>query len=102
VISRGTRTSTSRFILNCVLHYRGKEVTSAPLLILPGGADDMISPTACQHQADWLRSRTSMKVAVWPVANHDFDRSTSIGYDTRMVGIRDCEAEYDVDTISIQ
>jgi hypothetical protein len=36
------------------MHYRGKEVTSAPRLMLPGGADDMTSPTSCQHQADWL------------------------------------------------
>jgi dienelactone hydrolase len=85
----------------CALHYRGKEVTSAPLLMLLGGADDMTSAAACQHQADWLRSRTSVKVVVWPGANHDFDSSTRISYDARMVGIRDCEAEYDVDTLTI-
>jgi dienelactone hydrolase len=85
----------------CALHYRGKEVTSAPLLMLLGGADDMDNPTACQHQADWLKARTSVRVVVWPGANHDFDRSTSISYDARMVGIRDCEADYDVDTFAI-
>lgn len=85
----------------CALHYRGKQVTTAPLLMLLGGADDTTSPMACQHQADWLGSRTSVKVVVWPGANHDFDRSTKIGYDANMIGIRACEAEYDVDTLAI-
>jgi dienelactone hydrolase len=86
----------------CTLHYRGKEVTAAPLLMLLGGADDMTSPMACQHQADWLKARTSVKVVVYPGANHDFDRSTRVGYDINMVGIRNCEAEYDVDTFVIR
>ncbi len=86
----------------CNLHYRGKDVTAAPLLVLLGGADDMDSPVACQHQADWLSAHTSVKVVVYPGANHDFDRSTPITYDSRMIGIRDCEAVYDVDTLVIR
>lgn len=85
----------------CGMHYRGRDVTTAPLLMLLGGADDMDSPVACQHQADWLKTRTSVKVVVYPGANHDFDRSTRISFDSKMVGIRDCEAEYDVDTFVI-
>ncbi len=85
----------------CNMHYRGKDVTTAPLLMLLGGADDMDNPVACQHQAEWLKTRTSVRVVVWPGANHDFDRSTRITYDPKMIGIRDCEAEYDVDTLVI-
>ncbi len=85
----------------CGLHYRGKEVTTAPLLMLLGGADDMISPVACQHQADWLAERTSVKVVVFPGASHDFDRSTRLSFDAKMIGVRTCEAEYDVDTLAI-
>jgi dienelactone hydrolase len=85
----------------CAVHYRGRDVTKAPLLMLLGGADDMTSPQACQRQADWLQTRTSVKVVLYPGANHDFDRSTRISYDPSMVGIRDCEAVYDVDTLSL-
>jgi dienelactone hydrolase len=85
----------------CGFQYRGQEVTRAPLLMLLGGADDMTSPIACQHQADWLRERTSVKVVVYPGANHDFDRDTKIGFDPNMVGIRTCEVTYDVDSFVI-
>jgi dienelactone hydrolase len=85
----------------CNLHYRGRDVTRAPLLMLLGGADDMDSPVACEHQAEWLKTRTSVKVVVYPGANHDFDRSTRVTYDSKMIGIRDCEAVYDVDTLVI-
>ncbi len=86
----------------CGMHYRGRDVTAAPLLMLLGGADDMTSPMACQHQAEWLQARTGVKVVVYPGANHDFDRSTRISYDANMAEIRDCEAVYDVDTFVIR
>jgi dienelactone hydrolase len=86
----------------CALHYRGKAVTTAPLLMLLGSADDMISPEACRHQADWLGKRTSVRVVTFPGANHEFDRSIGIGFDAKMVGIRDCEGEYDVDTVTVR
>jgi dienelactone hydrolase len=86
----------------CALHYRGKAVTTAPLLMLLGGADDMTSPEACRRQADWLGTRTSVRTVTFPGANHDFDRSTGIGYDSKMVGIRACEADYDVDTMAVR
>jgi dienelactone hydrolase len=86
----------------CGLHYRGKEVTTAPLLMLLGGADDMTSPAACQHQADWLGERTPVKVVVFPGASHDFDRPSRLSFDPRMIGVRTCEAEYDVDTLAIR
>jgi dienelactone hydrolase len=85
----------------CNWHYRGGEVTSAPLLMLLGGADDMDRPAACRHQAEWLMTRTAVRVVTWPGANHDFDRSTPVRFDAKMLGIRDCEAEYNVDTMVI-
>jgi dienelactone hydrolase len=84
----------------CALHYRGKGVTSAPLLMLLGGADDVASPEACHRQADWLGTRTSVRTVTFPAANHDFDLSTGIGFDSKIVGIRACEAEYDVDSMT--
>jgi len=86
----------------CALHYRGKEVTSAPLLMLLGGADDAASPEACRRQADWLGTRTTVRTVTFPGANHDFDRSTGIGFDAKIVGVRACEADYDVDTMAVR
>lgn len=83
----------------CGVHYRGKSVTTAPLLMLLGGADDMTSPEACRRQAEWLGTRTSVRTVTFPGANHDFDRSTGLGYDAKMVGVRACEGDYDVDTM---
>jgi dienelactone hydrolase len=86
----------------CGVHYRGKAVTTAPLLMLLGGADDMTSPEACRRQADWLGTRTSVRVVTFLGANHEFDRSIGIGFDPKMVGNRDCEGEYDVDTMTVR
>jgi dienelactone hydrolase len=83
----------------CAVHYRGRSVTTAPLLMLLGGADDMSSPEACGRQAEWLGTRTSVRTITFPGANHDFDRSTGISFDSKMVGVRACEADYDVDTM---
>ena len=84
----------------CALHYRAKAVTMAPLLMLLGGADNMANPEACRRQAEWLATRTSVRVVTFPGANHDFDRSTGVSFDTKMVGVRDCEGDYDVDTMT--
>lgn len=83
----------------CGMHYRGKAVTTAPLLMLLGGADDMTSPDACRRQAEWLATRTSVRTVTFPGASHDFDRSTGMSFDTKMVGVRACEADYNVDTM---
>ena len=84
----------------CGLHYRGKEVTSAPLLMLLGGGDDAASPEACRRQAEWLGTRTAVRTVLFPGANHDFDRSMGVSFDAKVVGVRACEAEYDVDTMT--
>jgi dienelactone hydrolase len=86
----------------CAVHYRGKEVTSAPLLMLLGGADDMANPETCRRQADWLGTRTAVRTVQFPGANHDFDRSTNVSFDAQAVGIRACEADYDVDTMVVR
>ena len=43
-----------------------------------------------------------MRVVTFLGANHEFDRSTGIGFDPKMVGNRDCEGEYDVDTMMVR
>jgi dienelactone hydrolase len=86
----------------CGVHYRGKAVTTAPLLMLLGEADNMTSPKACGRQADWLGTRTSVRAVTFPGANHEFDRSIGPGFDAKMVGVRDCEGEYDVDTMTVR
>ena len=85
----------------CGLHYRGKEVMSAPLLMLLGGADDVASPEACRRQAGWLGTRTVVRTVLFPGANHDFDRSTGVRFDAKVAGIRACEAYYDIDTMAV-
>jgi len=73
------------------------------MLMLLGGADEMTEPAPCEHLAVWLKERgVPVRVVVYPNAHHGFDRQRPVVFDKSYVGIRKCEAEYDLDTRTIR
>jgi dienelactone hydrolase len=86
----------------CNFRHVGKDLAMAPMLMLLGGADEMTEPGPCERAAAWLKERgVPVKVIVYPGAHHGFDRERPVTLDRSYVGIRNCEAEYDVDTLAI-
>ena len=87
----------------CNFRHASRALATAPMLMLLGGADEMTEPAPCEHLASWLKDRgVPVRVVVYPHAHHGFDRQRGLEYDRGYVGIRGCEAEYDLDTRKIR
>jgi dienelactone hydrolase len=71
--------------------------------MLLGGADEMTEAIPCQNMAAWLKDRgVPVRVVVYPDAHHGFDRPRPVVFDKNYVGMRRCEAEYDLDAGTIR
>ena len=87
----------------CNFRHAGQSLAVGPMLMLLGGADEMTEPAPCERQAAWLRDRgVPIRVITYPNAPHGFDRLRPVTFDRAYVGIRTCEAEYNVDTLAIR
>lgn len=87
----------------CNFRYVGTSLATGPMLMLLGGADEMTEPKPCENYAEWLKSvGVPVRVVVYPGAHHGFDRMGPVTFDPNYVGIRKCEAEYNVDTLKIR
>jgi dienelactone hydrolase len=87
----------------CNFRHAGKSLATAPMLMLLGGVDEMTEPDPCEHFAAWLNDQgVPVKVVVYPGAHHGFDRLRPVTFDRNFLGIRKCEAVYDVDTLVIR
>jgi dienelactone hydrolase len=87
----------------CNFRYVGSTLAAAPMLMLLGGADEMTEPKPCENYARWLKAAgIPLRVVVYPGAHHGFDRMGPVTYDPNYLGIRSCEAEYDVDSLKIR
>jgi dienelactone hydrolase len=83
----------------CNFRHVSKSLATGPMLMLLGGADEMDEPAACEHLATWLKDHSvPVHVLVYPGAHHAFDGQRRVQFDRNFVGIRGCEAEYDLDT----
>jgi dienelactone hydrolase len=83
----------------CNFRHMGKGLAMAPMLMLLGGADEMTEPAPCEHFAAELKARgVPVRVVVYPDAPHGFDRQAPVMLDRHYVGIRQCEAVYDLDS----
>ena len=83
----------------CNFRHMGKALAMAPMLMLLGGADEMTEPAPCEHFAAELKERgVPVRVVLYPNAHHGFDRQAPVRLDPNVVGIRQCEAVYDLDT----
>jgi dienelactone hydrolase len=83
----------------CNFRHSSKTLLAAPMLMLLGGADEETEPLPCQHLAEELKERgVPVRVIVYPGAHHGFDRLRGVSFDKSYVGIRKCEAVYDLDS----
>jgi dienelactone hydrolase len=73
------------------------------MLMLLGSADEMNEPAPCEHLAAWLKDHgVPVRVVTYANAQHGFDDQRPVVFDRNFVGIRNCEAEYDLDTRTIR
>jgi acetyl esterase/lipase len=87
----------------CNFRHSSKSLATAPMLMLLGGADEMTEPRPCEHLAAWLKDQeVPVKVVVYPGAHHGFDRLRPVTFDLNFVGLRKCEAVYELDTFAIR
>ena len=87
----------------CNFRHASRSLATAPMLMLLGGADEMTEPEPCKHFAAWLKDQgVPVKVVVYPGAHHGFDRLRPVTLDRNFVGMRKCEAVYDLDTFAIR
>jgi dienelactone hydrolase len=87
----------------CNFRHVGRSLATAPMLMLLGGADEMTEPNPCENLAAWLKVRGQpVRVILYPGAHHGFDRLRPVTLDRAFVGIRKCEAEYNLDTFAIR
>ena len=87
----------------CNFRHVSKELATAPMLMLLAGRDEMTEPRPCQNAAAWLKKRGMLvNVVVYPDAHHAFDRLSGLQFDKAYVGVKECEAEMDLDTRKIR
>jgi dienelactone hydrolase len=73
------------------------------MLMVLAGADEMTEPLPCQNMATWLKQQgVPVRVVVYPGAHHAFDRTATVQLDRNYVGIKKCEAVFDLDTRRIR
>ena len=63
----------------------------------------MNEPQPCERLAAWLKDQgIPVRVIVYPSVHHGFDRLAPVRHDPAFVGVRKCEAVYDLDTLAIR
>jgi dienelactone hydrolase len=87
----------------CNFRHASRSLATAPMLMLLGGADEMTEPGPCTSLATSLEQRgVPVRTVVYPGAHHGFDRQAPVVFDANFVGVRGCEAEYDLDRMTIR
>jgi dienelactone hydrolase len=88
---------------SCSIPYRAQQVSSAPILMLLGGADDYTPAAACRDYAAWFSSKGApVQVVTYDGANHDFDIPEAPRFVQSLQSARDCKAEVDVETGTVR
>ena len=71
--------------------------------MLLAGADVQNEAAPCERLGAWLKDRgIPIRVVTYAGAHHGFDRLRPVAFDRNYVGVRKCEAEYDLDTFAIR
>lgn len=87
----------------CNFRHESRALAIAPMLMVLAGADEMTEPLPCQHMATWLKQQgVAVRVVVYPGVHHAFDRTAKVQLDKNFVGIRKCEAVFDLDARKIR
>ncbi len=82
----------------CAVPFVSAHLDGSPLLMLLGGKDDYTPASFCLEYADRLRAlRASIRVAVYPNANHGFDFTGPPHFRPRATALHNCQGEIDLD-----
>ena len=86
------------FYPGCAVPYVSARLDGSPILMLLGGKDDYTPASNCLAYADQLRARgASVRVVVYPGANHAFDSDAPPHFSPRPTTLHDCHGEIDLD-----
>ncbi|HWK66104.1 MAG TPA: dienelactone hydrolase family protein [Rhizobiaceae bacterium] len=76
---------------SCSIPYKGEPVSSAPVHLLLGGADDYTPSVHCARYVDWLGSKgADISMTILEGAHHGFDLPTPPRYMRRVQSARGC------------
>jgi dienelactone hydrolase len=82
----------------CAVPFVSAHLDGSPILMLLGGKDDYTPASFCLDYADRLRARgASIRVAVYPNANHGFDSTARLHFRPRATTLHNCQGEIDLD-----
>ena len=82
----------------CAVPFVSAHLDGSPILMLLGGKDDYTPASFCLAYADGLRARgASIRVVVYPNANHGFDSKAPPHFNPRPTTARNCHGEVDLD-----
>ena len=88
---------------SCSIPYRAQQVSSAPILMLLGGADDYTPAGACRDYAAWFQAQGApVETITYDGANHDFDIPEAPRFLSALQSARDCKAEVDVESGTVR
>ena len=86
----------------CGVPYVAARLDGSPILMLLGGKDDYTPASNCVAYADQLRARgASIRVVVYPNANHAFDSDVPPHFRPEPTTLHDCHGEIDLDAGSL-
>jgi dienelactone hydrolase len=82
----------------CAVPYLSAHLDGSPILMLLGGKDDYTPASNCLAYADELRARgASVRVVVYPDANHGFDSDAPPHFRPQPTTLHDCHGMIDLD-----
>ena len=88
---------------SCSIPYRAERLSSAPILMLLGDADDYTPAAACRDYAAWFAAKgVPIQVIAYDGAYHDFDIPDPPRFLPALQSARGCKAEVDVDSGSVR
>jgi dienelactone hydrolase len=86
------------FYPGCAVPYVSARLDGSPILMLLGGKDDYTPASNCLAYADQLRALgASVRVVVYPDANHAFDSDAPPHFSPQPTTLHDCHGEIDLD-----
>ncbi len=82
----------------CAVPFVSAHLDGSPILMLLGGKDDYTPASFCLDYAEKLRaSGASVRVTVYPDANHGFDFTAPPHFRARATTLHNCQGEIDLD-----
>jgi len=87
------------FYPGCNTRYLAGKITSAPMLMLLGEADDLTPAKPCQRYGEWFRNMgADIGIVAYPGAYHLFDGTEPLRFIAEAAAAGSCDTEYDIET----